>query len=304
MRVIFLVIPLFLLAHITQGEWLTNSASADSFVRAAAPDSNYGAAGALSVSGAGAVNGAGVSNGSFDTFIRFNTAALVTHFDLRFGAGSWTVNSARLNVTEVGAPNNALFNRGIGAFEVRWIANDSWTEGTGNPNRPADDGISYHHRSTLMDPGTDVRLGTFVNAGQNTNLSFALTLPVPLVNDVISGADVGLFLSASDPSIGFTFNSRSFGDLAARPSLEISVLPIPRIAFIVLSEPDVILAGTNGLAKETYRVLSSPNMVLPLNQWTPLATHTPVTDGEFWITLTNAAVVNSHGTQFFILETE
>src|SRR4051794_41087686 len=45
--------------------------SADAFMRSTAPTTNYGAAGAISVSGLAAVNGSGVQNGAFDTLLRF-----------------------------------------------------------------------------------------------------------------------------------------------------------------------------------------------------------------------------------------
>src|ERR1700733_4405843 len=93
----------------------TNSPDADAFVRAAVPNSNYGLAGALSVSGANATNSSGVIvNGAFDSFIRFNTAAMATNFNAVFGAGNWAVSGARLVVTEVGAPPQTILNRGKG----------------------------------------------------------------------------------------------------------------------------------------------------------------------------------------------
>ena len=122
----------------------TNSVSADAFVRADAATLNYGGAGGLSVSGSAATNASGIANGVFDTFIRFNTAGMVAHFDSLFGPANWEVSGAALRVTEQGASNNALFNRGVGAFEILWIANDGWMEGTGNPNAPTTTGITYN----------------------------------------------------------------------------------------------------------------------------------------------------------------
>jgi hypothetical protein len=99
--------------------WFTNSFSTDAFVRATAPALNYGSAGALSVSGSNAVNGLGATNGVFDSFIRVNSAGMVSNFDSTFGTNNWVINGARLRVTELGAPANAFFNRGIGSFEIR-----------------------------------------------------------------------------------------------------------------------------------------------------------------------------------------
>ncbi|HNQ74069.1 MAG TPA: hypothetical protein PKN95_10765 [Verrucomicrobiota bacterium] len=300
-----LVIASFLaLATASRAAWFTNNVSIDSFVRAASPASNYGGAGALSVSGASAVNGAGVTNGAFDSFIRFNTAGAVSNFNSLFGTNNWVLNGARLRVTETAAPNNALFNRGTGAFEIRWIANDNWIEGTGNPNNPAATGITYNDEPALLNIATDAPLGTFTNAGANGALAFSLALPPEFVTDVMAAGEVGLFLTAIDPGLGFTFNSRSFGTVSARPFLEISAVPRPGISTISLSGNDVVLTATNGVAGGTYRVLSSTNLALPLDQWLPVATHLSSTNGGFTITLANAAGTGLPTARFFVLETQ
>src|SRR5262249_15983780 len=119
-----------------QGVGVVVAPDADSFVRSLAPASNYGAGGALSVSGASAVNGSGVPNGLLDTLMGFPTSNLVASLDGTLGSGGWIVTGVRLVLTEMATPDNAIFNRGVGAFEVRWLAADGWVEGTGKPNAP------------------------------------------------------------------------------------------------------------------------------------------------------------------------
>src|SRR5207247_9812805 len=116
---------------------------ADAFVRSLAPSSNYGGAGALSVSGSAAVNGSGDQNGLFDALMRFSMSNVVVSMDGLLGGQDWIVTEARLVLTEVGAPDNAIFNRGVGAFEVRWVASDAWVEGTGKPMAPTSDGVAW-----------------------------------------------------------------------------------------------------------------------------------------------------------------
>ena len=43
----------------------------------------------------------------------------------------------------------------------------------------------------------------------------------------MAGGDVSFFLTATSPSIGFTFNSRNFGTASARPWLEITADAVP-----------------------------------------------------------------------------
>lgn len=282
----------------------TNSASADAFVRELAPTLNYGGAGALSVSGGSAVNGSGVTNGVFDCFLRFNTSAMVTNFDAVFGPGSWLINSAALRVTELGAPANTLFNRGVGAFEVRWIASDNWIEGTGTPNAPTTNGISYNDEAELLNGATDVTLGTFTNAGVDGTLSFALALPAPFIADLRAGGEVGLFMTAIEPLMGFTFDSRSFNTVAARPFLVVSAVPAPQIIGIQLSGADVVLSGTNGTAGQTLYVLTASDPRLPLQQWTSWATNVLTENGSFSITLTNAVDTQAPLQKFFTLRAQ
>jgi hypothetical protein len=132
-------------------------------------------------------------------------------------------------------------------------------------------------------------------------LSFSLTLPAAFVNDLAAGGEVGLFLTAIDPGIGFTFDSRNLGTVSARPALEISALPRPGISGIAVPATDVVISATNGVAGGTYNVLSSTNVALPLSQWIPLATNQLSASGAFAFTLTNATSLAPY--QFFILRT-
>jgi len=210
---------------------LTNLPVADAFVRAAAPTSNYGGAGSLSVSGSAAANQLGQQNGLFDTLMRFSLGATMASFDTALGAGNWTLTGATLKLTEQAAPNNLIFNRGTGSFEIRWINNDSWIEGTGNPNTPTTDGVVYDDLASLLNGLTDVSLGTFANAGLNAQQSFVLPLShASFLNDLLNGNEVSLYLTAISPEIGFTFNSRSAGAVSSRPFLELTAVAVPEPA--------------------------------------------------------------------------
>ena len=122
---------------------------ADAFVRSADPTHNYGAAGADSVSGSTAVNGSGQQMGLLDGFLRFSLGPTIGQFNSTFGTGGWTITGISLQLTETAAPNNSIFNRGQGQFEVRWLNSDSLTEGTGTPMAPTTDGIVYNDESSI-----------------------------------------------------------------------------------------------------------------------------------------------------------
>jgi len=206
-----------------------------------APASNYGAGGALSVSGSVAVNGAGVQNGLFDTMMRFPMSNVVASLNKALSNEDWIVTRLRLVLTEMAASDNAMFNRGVGAFEVRWLVTDSWIEGTGTPKLPTSDGVTWQDLPGILNSNQDLSLGVFTNTGTNGQVSFTLETPASLQTDVHAGEAVSLYLTAQSPEVGFTFNSRDFGNTNAKPILQVSALakPKPRIDYIELTGTNV-----------------------------------------------------------------
>jgi len=227
---------------------------------------------------------------------------MVASFNSQFGANNWVISGAKLQVTEVGTPNNSIFDQGRGAFGICWAANDNWIEGTGTPASPTTDDICYTNEPMLL---TNIAfLGTFTNTSTSVTLLFPLALTPAFVNDAQAGGEVTLFLTAIDPQTGFTFNARSFGTATSRPFLEISAAPRPGIIRITLSGTDVVLSATNGAAGGAYCILASANAAWPLNQWLPVATNVLNASGNFSITATNAANASALRQQFFILQTQ
>jgi hypothetical protein len=298
MKFLLTFLALIAAANISRAALFTNSISIDAFVRSNAPAANYGGAGAVTVSGSTATNASGTVNGVADTFIRFNTAALVTSLNSVFGPNNWVINGVTLRVVEMAAPGNTVFTRGKGAFEIRWISNDSWTEGTGMPNAPTTDGIAYNDEPLLLT--NTVSLGIFTNAAANATDLFSVTLPPALTSDISAGGDVSLYLTAADTGIGFTFNSQNFTTANQRPILIISAVAPPGTATITFSGTDIIISGTNGVAGQTNVVLASTNAIAPLNQWTPIATNIMTGTGPF--SITNNAGASPQ--QFFLLQTK
>lgn len=197
---------------------------ADAYVRSASPTSNFGSAGALSVSGLIATNGSGVQQGAFDSFLRFDISGIAATFNTSFGSGNWTVTNATLSLTEVGAPNNSSFNRGIGQFQVQWLTNDVWAES----------GITWNTESNFLN-SSQVTLGTFSNHGTDGLVTLSLGLPTSFLNDLLAGGLVSFYMPAtSNSTVGFTFNSRDFTSPSARPSLSLTATAVPEPSTLCL----------------------------------------------------------------------
>jgi uncharacterized repeat protein (TIGR03803 family) len=75
----------------------------------------------------------------------------------------------------------------------------------------------------------------------------------------------------------------------------------PVISSLNLDGTNAVLNAANGFAGDTWSVLESSDLTLPLAEWTPVATNTLSVDGNFSITATNA--VNPEAAQgFYVLQ--
>jgi uncharacterized repeat protein (TIGR03803 family) len=72
---------------------------------------------------------------------------------------------------------------------------------------------------------------------------------------------------------------------------------------VTLSGTNLVINGANGQSGGAYATLMSPDLSLPLNQWTPVATNVLNVTGDFTFTATNA--VDAKAPQrFYILQTQ
>ena len=101
--------------------------------------------------------------------------------------------------------------------------------------------------------------------------------PTQTIDVNIAGRNT-LTLVVTDAGDGF---NSDHGDWAGA---RIVVLPPPRIEKIALSNGAVKMGGFYGVPFSTYRVLTSTNLSLPLNLWTPLATNSCDVNGNFAFT--------------------
>jgi hypothetical protein len=250
-------------------------ADADTFVRSLAPSSNYGIGGALSISGSNAVNGAGQQMGLLDSLMRFPMADTAAAFDTSLGE-DWLITGVRLLVTEMATPDDAIFNRGVGAFEIRWMPSNSWAEGTGKPISPTTDGAAWQDLPLLLNSNVDQSVGVFTNSGMDGPLAFSLGLPDRFLAGIHAGAEVSFYLTSADPDVGFTFNSRNFGNTNAQPALEITAQPNPRpqIDSIGLSGTNVVLNFSVN-SNWTYVLQFGTNLESGPGAWSNLFTVPP-----------------------------
>ncbi|MEZ6234504.1 MAG: GC-type dockerin domain-anchored protein [Phycisphaerales bacterium] len=101
-----------------------------------------------------------------------------------------------------------------------WAQNDTWAEGTGRPNAPSMDGVTFTTYPQFVSTA-DRSLGAFMYFGGTGPITLTLN-PVPeLTADIAAGGLVGLRFEALVARM--VFNSRSFPVAGQRPALTITV---------------------------------------------------------------------------------
>lgn len=231
-RPLFVCLSLFAALILPAAAQVSNiNPVADSFVTPGSDGSlggnNYGAAGIMGLAPAGK------TQGEFQSLLRFDLAATKAAFDAQFGVGQWTLASVTLQLTAAPA-NNAILNEpSAGSFAASWMQNDSWVEGTGNPNTPTTTGITFDTLSSFLGGG-DEALGTFAYSGATSGATiYTLSLTSGFGADLAAGNLVSLRLHAADSNVSYLFNTRNFNTAASRPVLTVTAVPEPGIWFLL-----------------------------------------------------------------------
>jgi len=293
----FLIAVLLCLDHVAGAQvTYTGTTSADAFVATGSSNYNngqdltglnFGMAGALLIAPAS------FTNGELQTVMRFNLANAIALFDTTYGSNNWSIagNSLELtgNFAAVGEhPNNALFPAITGGnFVIEWMADDHWLEGTGKPNMPMTDGVTYDSLTTLLLSAHEILCtNTYLPPGDNAHVTWPLPLNGNLMNDIASGGDVSFRLYAADDQIGYLFNSHNFGN-GNEPLIHVTAVPILRILSGNFTNGFFHLAGI-GETNVQYQIQA--NADLSTTNWQTL--ETVIADDAGVIQFDDPAVTN------------
>jgi hypothetical protein len=221
-RVIILGFALLCLGSISKAQvTYTGTDYADAFLATGSSNNpegtdltglNFGAAGTLVIAPASSVKG------EFQSVMKFSLSNAVILFNTTYGTNNWTITGISLELTSNygtngSQPNNKMFPTiSTGQFVVEWLSDDDWVEGTGTPNLPTTDGVTYDSLSNLLSGAHEILCtNTYVPPGDNVPVTYPLPLTTNLVTDVSGGGDETFLLYAADNQIGYLFNSYSYG---------------------------------------------------------------------------------------------
>src|SRR5215469_16818765 len=155
----------------------TITSSADAFLATGSPDNpagtnltglNFGAAGQLVVAPPSGIKG------EFQTILQFDLTGETNLFNTTYGTNNWTITTISLDLAsnnggEGEQPKNLIFPAvNGGAFIIEWLSDDNWPEGTGTPNNPTMDGVTYNSLPQLLaSPHAIISTNTYVPPGDN-----------------------------------------------------------------------------------------------------------------------------------------
>lgn len=273
---LFLVLPLLSEAQVTYSTTTTDDAflatgSSNNPAGSDLTGLNYGAAGILAISPPSA------AKGEFQSVLKFNLAAAVTLFNTAYGTNGWTISAISLQLTSnFGTnglqPDNPIFNViSNGNFAIEWFSENDWVEGTGTPNLPTTDGVTYDSLPDLLSgPHEILCTNTYTPPGDNVPVTYPLPLNTNLVSAAASGGDVSLLFYAADTQIGYLFNSHNFGG-GNEPFIYVTASPSLEIASAYFTNGVFHLTG-NGGENMQYQVEANTN--LATTNWVTIGTVT------------------------------
>jgi len=206
-----------------------------------------------------------------------------------FEAGTFTNWTASGNYG-VSAVSPAVNYRHSGAYGAQLYANTS---------------LGFLSQTLTTTPGTVYSISFWLyNPTSITNNEFRVSWNgaalLDMTNLPVTGwTNIQLMVTATASTSVLQFGYRNDTAYFGLDDVSVSSVQSLGIASISRSGTNLVINGTGGLSGRTYYVLMGTNLMEPVNQWTPVATNVPGTDGNFSITLTNT--VNPVATQRFYL---
>jgi len=250
--------------------------SADNPVGTDLTNLNFGGAGTLAISPASA------DKGQFQSLLMFNFAGAVSLFDSAYGSNRWVVTSISLQLasnygTGGVQPNNKIFNVISGGnFVIEWLPDNDWVQGTGTPNLPTTDGVTFNSLPGLESgPCKILCTNTYTPPGNFVPVTYTLPLDANLVAEIESGTNATLLFFAADNQIGYLFNSVKFGN-GDQPLINVTAVPLLKILSCDFTNGTFHLTGL-GEANSQYEIQA--NFDPSTTNWETLSTVTADTNG-------------------------
>jgi hypothetical protein len=153
-------------------------------------------------------------------------------------------------------------------------------------NNPQNDAVAVSGAITYNGTLNATNAGSAIAAGTQFHIFTA-------------GSESGNFTSITGspgPNQAWTFNPAT-GILSVSNTLTVFTVSPGITNITLLSGTNVTISGTNGQSGDTYYLLTSTNLLTPMNQWKPVSTN--VATGSFFSFTATNAVNRNDSQQFF-----
>jgi hypothetical protein len=225
-----------------------------------------------------------------------------------FGAATFPI-MANMDIAQGSQASTAIFDA-----LILWVKNARFVGLYPTNDSSADFTISTPWIQNVVAGGNVVCTVTLNPLGGFTNSVSLSSAHLPLgitasfsPASITNGCGISTFtLSASNSTLSGIYaltnsltiiGTSSIGTRTAPISLVVK--PRPFIISSAVAGSNIVISGTNGFPRLTFRVLGSADIALPLSQWTPVATNVFGADGSFGVT---NAINGSLPGQFFVIQ--
>jgi uncharacterized repeat protein (TIGR03803 family) len=252
----------------------------------------------------------GTNPGNFGTVFSISTAG--TNFTVLHTFGGITAGDGSAPNAGVILSGNTLY----GVTSLGGTNNDGTvfslnTDGSGYTVLHSFSGLGQNPQGALWLHG-DKLYGTALGNGTTTqgsvfsidtngnNFTLLQTFPHLESTNNFTNTDGTLLRGSLAMAGNVLYGSASMGGAYGNGTL-FSLAIQPVISILNVEGTNAVLNAANGFAGDTWSLLQSPDLTLPLAEWTPIATNTLSADGNFSIAATNA--VNPDAAQgFYVLQ--
>ena len=211
--------------------------------------------GAVGVQGAASTKLGGGSPLAASVTLKYDVGSAVDALNVTYGAGHWTLANPTLTLQYTLYANNTRFGGGAGSFDVYWVGNDGWVQGTRNPIYATDvttlgtwagsdallatENYSWTtagYTGTTADVTNPSIWTTDKSGSRQATITYGLGLDANFISDITSASSganpsVSLYLMPTSDTLGLTVFT---GGGQSLPTLRFDVVAVPEPSILVL----------------------------------------------------------------------
>lgn len=199
------------------------------------------AGGAGGVQGNSAITNTGGSSIPSNEVFQFNLGTYVQTLNSQYGEGAWEITNLKLTfASSYAKQNNSRFGVGSGTFSIYWVENDYWVQSKGTVDDKQLNPIYASSEEELATwAGSTSLLGEEeflvpAEGGTYVSLTYNLSPTMLMLNDLLTGNSLSLYLMGTSDSLGMIIFTGGQGQNLPTISFDVvSAVPEPGITALL-----------------------------------------------------------------------